>query len=64
TQKTALNAIVFLYRNVLMTPLGELAHSYAKKSVRIPTVFTLEEAYCIINKLKGRARNNFRPLYQ
>lgn len=53
TQKTALNALVFLYRDVILKPLKELCHTYAKVSTRIPTVFTHEEACRVIALLEG-----------
>lgn len=51
TQKIALNAIVFLYKYVIQRPLGALSHRYAKESIRIPTVFTHQEALAIISTL-------------
>lgn len=53
TQKTALNAIAFLYRDVIGKPLQKLSHSYAKLSTRIPTVFTHAEACRVIAQLMG-----------
>ncbi len=52
TQRTALNAIVFLYRDVVGRPLGELSHQYAKKSRHIPVVFTHQEALSVIQQLR------------
>lgn len=51
TQKVALNALVFLYRDVIKRPLGELSHRYARESTRIPTVFTHQEAMAVIEQL-------------
>lgn len=56
TQKIALNAVVFLYRDVIKRPLGELSHRYARESTRIPTVFTHEEATTVINALRNPYR--------
>ncbi len=43
TQRQALNAIVFLYREVLDIDLGEIAHIRSKKQRHPPTVLTQEE---------------------
>ena len=51
TQKTALNALVFLYNRFLQQPLGDLSFKYARKPERIPAVFTHDEAMQIINLL-------------
>ena len=40
TQKTALNALVFLYDKFLKKRLGQLRFSYAKKPRLMPTVFS------------------------
>jgi integron integrase len=49
TQKTALNAIMFLYNRFLKQPIEKLDFHYAKKPQRIPTVFTHEEAMAVID---------------
>ncbi|RYY74199.1 MAG: integron integrase [Gammaproteobacteria bacterium] len=51
TQKTALNAIMFLYNRFLKRPIEKLDFQYAKKSKRTPTVFSHEEAIAVINAL-------------
>lgn len=51
TQKTALNAIMFLYNRFLKRPIDKLDFQYAKKPQRIPTVFTHAEAMAIIECL-------------
>ncbi len=48
TQKTALNALAFLYNRFLQQPLAELSFQYAHKPQRTPTVFTHEEAMRVI----------------
>ena len=50
TQKTALNAIVYVYRHVLERKL-ELAFTYAKVPRQLPVVFTHAEAMAIITNL-------------
>jgi integron integrase len=51
TQKTALNAIMFLYNRFLKKPIEKLDFQYAKKPQKIPTVFTHEEAMAVIDCL-------------
>lgn len=53
TQKTALNALVFLFHKFLNTELGELKFSHAQKPRQLPTVMTHQEALLVISKLKG-----------
>jgi integron integrase len=48
TQRSALNAIAFLFNRFLKTPLGELEFTYATKPRRIPTVFSHKETVQII----------------
>jgi integrase len=51
TQKTALNALAFLYNRFLQQPLAELSFQYARKTQRTPTVFTHDEALRVIELL-------------
>ena len=51
TQKTALNALMFLYNRFLNRPIEKLEYRYAKKSTRTPTVFSHEEAMSVIDCL-------------
>ncbi|CBL46544.1 Integron integrase [gamma proteobacterium HdN1] len=53
TQKVALNALIFLYREFLKLPLSGLGFSRARKPSRIPTVFSHQEAMDIIGRLSG-----------
>ncbi|GAB4195269.1 MAG: hypothetical protein Tsb002_27600 [Wenzhouxiangellaceae bacterium] len=53
TQNQALNALVFLYKKVLNTPLGDIGNTIrAKRPARLPTVLTHEEAMKLISELK------------
>lgn len=52
TQKTALNAVMFLYNRFFKTPLEKLNFHYARKPIRTPTVFTHEEAIAVIGCLE------------
>ena len=56
TQKTALNALVFLYKQFLNFPFGQLKFSYAKTSTRIPIVLSHDEALTIIENID----NNYK----
>ena len=53
TQRTALNALVFLYRDFLGRELKDLNFSYAKPKRRLPVVFSFDEAMAVINGLQG-----------
>ncbi|UZE97168.1 integron integrase [Alkalimarinus alittae] len=53
TQRTALNALVFLYREFLGTELKDLKFSHAKKSRKLPVVFSHDEAMRVISELQG-----------
>ena len=53
TQKTALNAIVFLYHQFLGIQLGKFDFDRTSKGRRLPVVFTHEEATAIIDHLHG-----------
>lgn len=51
TQRTALNALVFLYKHHLGNELPDLDFKYAQRRRRMPTVFTHDEALSVIGKL-------------
>ena len=53
TQAIALNALVFMYRHVLDTDLGNLRYTRAKPKRRIPQVLSHEEALRIIEVATG-----------
>ncbi len=54
TQNQALNAIVFLYKQVLDLPVAEdLAPIRSKKQVRLPVVMSCEEVAEVISKMDG-----------
>lgn len=53
TQKTALNALVFLYHKFLKIDLGTLDFRLSKRPQTIPTVFSHSEAMALINELEG-----------
>jgi len=55
TQKQALNALVFLYRDVLLTPLGKdsLAPLRSKRKIHPPTVLTVDEVERMFRQMNG-----------
>jgi len=63
TQKTALNALVYLYNHFLKQPLQELNFRYSKKPTRIPTVFTHDEATDVINHLNANFQLMGKMMY-
>ena len=57
TQNQALAAILFLYEQVLRTPVGGLSQVVrARKPARLPTVMTRDEARAVLNGLRGPSR--------
>jgi integron integrase len=64
TQNQALNALLFLYRNVLDHPLEyDLNAVRAKRPKRVPTVLTRDEVETVINLLQGNNRLMAQILY-
>lgn len=53
TQSQALNAIVFLYRQVLDMPIEGIDPVKAKKQARPPVVMTKREVQCVLNEMQG-----------
>ena len=63
TQNQALSALLFLYRDVLNQDLGSIDALRAKKSKRLPTVLTKEEARRVIGHLSGTHQLMAKLLY-
>lgn len=63
TQKTALNAIAFLYNQILKQPFGDLEFQYAKQGRRLPIVLSQLEVSQILAALNCRDRLIFSILY-
>lgn len=63
TQRTALNALVFLFREFLQQEVGELTFNHARKPRKQPTVLTREEANAIIAHLSGHHRLLVQLMY-
>lgn len=56
TQKTALNALIFMYREFLKVAIKDLNFCYATKPRQLPTVFTDYEAKAVINELVDKQK--------
>ena len=64
TQNLALSAILFLYREVLGTPLPWLEEvTRAKKPARLPTVLTRDEVQAVLHDMPGTVGLMLRLLY-
>lgn len=63
TQRSALNALAFLYNQFLQQPLGELGFKYAKRERRVPVVLSVAEVQKIFEHLNGRDSVIFTLLY-
>jgi len=54
TQTQALNALVFLYRDVLAVPLGEMSGlNRVQQRQRIPVVMTANEVSAVLSQMSG-----------
>jgi integron integrase len=63
TQKSALNALNFLYAKYFKQELGDLGFSLATRQRILPTVLTKDEVKLIINQLSGRNRLILELMY-
>lgn len=63
TQKVALNALVFLYHQVLKRELGDLGFTPARKQRQLPLVLSQDEIRLILDQLTGRDKLIFQLLY-
>ncbi|WP_354625328.1 phage integrase N-terminal SAM-like domain-containing protein [Psychromonas sp. MME2] len=63
TQKTALNALIFMYREFLRIDIKGLKFSYAVKPRQLPTVFTHTEAQHVITQLNDKAKLAAQLMY-
>ena len=64
TQRTALNALIFLFKRFLKRKdLGKLNFVYSKKYRKIPTVFTHQEAISVITHLHGKPKLMVQLMY-
>jgi len=64
TQKQALNALVFLFREALARELGDLSgYELSRRGARVPTVLTRQECDRLFEKLKGTTRLMAQLMY-
>lgn len=63
TQRTALNALVFLFREFLNIEVGNLEFKNARKPRKMPTVLSQVEAASILNHISDRKRLIVQILY-
>lgn len=63
TQKTALNALAFLYKRFLQRELGDLRIKFASKNRRIPVVFSHHEASTVISALPDKYQIMAKIMY-
>ena len=63
TQKTALNALINLYKKYLKREVGTLKYQYAKVKTRLPVVLSHEEAGRIISNLEGDKQLMVKLMY-
>lgn len=63
TQKTALNALVYLFSRHLSREIGDLGFKLARKQRHLPSVLHPEEVRSIIGRLSGRNKLIIQLLY-
>ena len=64
TQRTALNAVIFLYSKFLQREdIGQLNLKFSKRQPKIPVVFTHEEAIKVIDDLEGKHKLMVKLMY-
>ncbi len=63
SQKTALNALVFMYKQFMGIELGVLNYAPSIKPKTLPTVFSIDEAILVINNLKSTAKLAAQLMY-
>ena len=64
TQNLAMNALIFLYRQVIRDPLDEKIDAVrARKKVNVPTVMTREETAGVISLMQGTAQLVVKLMY-
>lgn len=63
TQRTALNALVFLFREFLKQEIGELDFQQANKPRKLPTVLSQDKAKQVIAHLSGLHRLIAKLMY-
>lgn len=63
THNQALNALVFLYREVLEKELGDIEKCRPKRAARVPVVLTVDEVRAVLDAMNGGEALLARLLY-
>lgn len=63
TQKTALNAIAFLFEKYLKREMGDLGFKLASKQQSLPNVLSIDEVRSVLKNLEGRNKLILQLLY-
>jgi integron integrase len=63
TQNQAFNALLFLYREILHQPLGQVQALRADRPVRVPVVLTVDEVREVITRMSGTPQLVAKLLY-
>ena len=63
TQRTALNALVYLYKRFMGVDVGDLQYKPAKSHRRLPVVYSREEITAILGYLRGVYRLQVELMY-
>jgi len=63
TQNQAFNALIFLYKRVLLQPLENVSATRSRKEPRIPVVLTREEVKRVLTLLEGTPELVVKLLY-
>ncbi|WHI48166.1 integron integrase [Microbulbifer sp. VAAF005] len=63
TQRVALNAIVYLYKQFLDREIPDLDFKLAKRQRRLPVVYSREEVFAVLSHLQGVFRLQIELMY-
>jgi site-specific recombinase XerD len=63
TQYTALNALIFLFREFLQQNVGELNYCQAKKPRKLPAVLARDEVHAVLSQVPGHYRLTVQLMY-
>lgn len=63
TQKTALNALAFLFEKYMKREMGDLGFRLARKQRTLPTVLSVEQVRVVLGQLTGRNKLILQLLY-
>jgi len=63
TQRTALNALIYLYKQFLLRDLENLSFNLSTKYRKIPVVFTADEAKSVLSHMTGMTKTMALIIY-